>query len=85
MVKLLKQSSILALRKTQGVNGGLAKGTTNANPVNDIQTKISLPTDRKTISFLEPKATTERMASGTEAGYRGELKGFERRSQDGGS
>ncbi len=28
-------------KKTQGVNGWDYKGTTNANPVNDIQTKIS--------------------------------------------
>ncbi len=38
------------------------KDTTNANPVNDIQTKIAKPDGTKDI-FLKPKVT-ERMASG---------------------
>ncbi len=56
MVKFIKaEFDILYPEKTQGVNVGDYKGTTNANPVNDIQTEISLPTERKTISFLKPK------------------------------
>ncbi len=42
MVKLLKQSSIsFALRNTR-VNGWTTKAITNANPVNDIQTKYQV-------------------------------------------
>ncbi len=41
MVKVLKQSSISLPSKTQGVNRLDYKGTTNTNPVNGIQAKIS--------------------------------------------
>ncbi len=54
------------------------KGTTNANPVNDIQTRISSLTERKGNIFLKPKMT-ERMASGWMTVWRldtGELKRF---------
>ncbi len=51
MVKLLKQSSIsLHFENTKEVNGW-TKGTTNANPVNDIQTNIKPDQDEGTISF----------------------------------
>ncbi len=42
---------IFALRKTQGGQRVDYKGTTNANPVNDIQTKYQPDHERKTISF----------------------------------
>ncbi len=88
MVKLLKQSSIsLHFEKHKGSTGGL-QGTTNVNPVNDTQTKISSLTRRKSNIFLKPKDDAERMASGwmtvLEAGYR--AKRFGKKTQsDGGS
>ncbi len=59
MVKLLKKAPPISCTETMAITGD-HKGTTNANPVNDIQTKISSLTERKTISFLNRKMT-ERM------------------------
>ncbi len=60
MVKCGQKTSSISLhfeKHKEGVNRVDYKGTTNANPVNDIQTKISKPDrTRKTISF----GTTER-------------------------
>ncbi len=54
MVKLLKQrSDIFALRKAQRVQRVDYKGTTNANPVNDVKQKISSLTERNNISETE--------------------------------
>ncbi len=85
MVKLLKQSSIFfALRKTQGQRVDY-KGTTNANPVNDIQKQnYQAWTERDNI-FSGNRKMTERMASGWTTVWRldtGELNDSERRSQD---
>ncbi len=52
MVKLQKQSSISLHWNTRGQRN--YKGTTNANPVNDIQTKIQASTERDTF-LLKPK------------------------------
>ncbi len=79
------ESSVFALRKTQGVNGWTT-AITNANPVNS-KTKISLPTERVINIFLNRKHDRtygERVDDRLEADT-GELKRFERRSQDGGS
>ncbi len=46
MLILKAEFDIFALRKHKGSTGGL-QGATNANPVNDIQTKISSLTERE--------------------------------------
>ncbi len=64
MVKVLKPVRYLCTSKnTKGSTDWTTKGTTNANPVNDIQTKISKPDRTKDNISLKPKMT-RRMASG---------------------
>ncbi len=72
-------------RKTQRVNRW-TKGTTNANPVNDIQTKISSLTKTKDNIFLKPKDNRtygERVVTVLELDTG--AKRFGRHDQDGGN
>ncbi len=86
MVKLLKQSSIsLHFEKHKGGQRVDYKGWQNADPVNDIQTKISKPDQNEDNIFLETeddRTYGERVDDRLEAGYR-ELNDSERHSQDG--